>query len=112
MLLNTEADILDPHGLSERPLPANPLHQNGLERLNWEITRRFDVVSILPHRDPVLCLGGAIPAKQDHDWLISRRYLGEESMAVLTHPTVPITVLDEVTSPQQSRLSSPVVRSP
>ncbi|MCL6597098.1 MAG: transposase, partial [Firmicutes bacterium] len=72
MLLEAEADIL-----CHMDLPSVHWRQirstNGLERLNREIARRFDVVGIFPGREAVLRLGGAVLAEQDDEWLTSRR---------------------------------------
>ena len=97
MLLDAEADVL-----AHMDFPTTHWRQirstNGLERLNREIARRFDVVGIFPDRDSVLRLGGAVLAEQDDEWLTSRRYFSEESMAALSQPTVDATALEEVTA--------------
>ena len=95
MLLDAEADVL-----AHKDFPKVHWRQirstNGLERLNREIARRFDVVGIFPDRASVLRLGGAVLAEQDDEWLTSRRYFSEESMAAVTRPTVDTTALEEV----------------
>ena len=54
---------------------------NVIERLNKEIRRRFDVVSVFPDRDSVIRLGGAILMEQNDEWACSeRRYLPVESI--------------------------------
>ena len=56
---------------------------NPLERLNKEIGRRSDVVGIFPNDASALRLIGAMVIEQNDEWLVCRRYLAEESLALV-----------------------------
>jgi len=56
---------------------------NPLERVNCEIEPRADVVGIFPNDHSAIGLAGALLIEQNDEWLVSRRYLSEESLPLV-----------------------------
>jgi putative transposase len=91
LLLQAKADLTAfatfPHAHWRKIWSTNPL-----ERLNREVKRRTDVVGIFPNTDALLRLAACVLIEAHDEWQDSdRRYLSEESMALLNPP--PTTAL-------------------
>jgi len=90
LLLEAETDLLAfyafPAAHRSKLRSTNPL-----ERVNREIGRRTDVVGVFPNDAALLRLAGSLLIEQNDEWLVSRRYLSEASMAELTTDPTPTT---------------------
>lgn len=86
MLLDAKTDLTAfadfPHAHWTKIWSTNPL-----ERLNREVKRRTDVVGIFPNPAALLRLSSCVLIEAHDEWQESdRRYLSEESMALLNPP--------------------------
>ena len=90
LLLEAEEDLLAfyafPAAHRSKLRSTNPL-----ERVNREIGRRTDVVGVFPNDQALIRLAGSLLIEQNDEWLVSRRYLSEASMAELTIDPTPTT---------------------
>ena len=83
LLLEAEPDLLAFYGFPAAH-HSKLRSTNPLERVNREIGRRTDVVGVFPNDAALLRLAGSLLIEQNDEWLVSRRYLSEASMAELT----------------------------
>jgi transposase-like protein len=74
----------DPWAQAASP-PFTPV-TNPLERVNREVGRRTDVVGIFPNDAALLRLAGMPLIEQNDEWLVARRYLSQESLALVLDP--------------------------
>ena len=82
LLEDAEADLLAFYAFPTEHWPKLR-STNPLERVNREIGRRSDVVGIFPNDASAIRLAGALLIEQNDEWLVCRRYLSAESMALL-----------------------------
>jgi len=83
LLLEAETDLLAFYGFPAAHR-SKLRSTNPLERVNREIGRRTDVVGVFPNDRSLIRLAGSLLIEQNDEWLVSRRYLSEASMAELT----------------------------
>ena len=86
LLRDAKADLTSfadfPHAHWRKIWSTNPI-----ERLNREVKRRTNVVGIFPNTDAPLRLSACVLIEAHDEWQDSdRRYLSEESMALLNPP--------------------------
>ena len=80
LLLDAELDLLGFYAFP-REHWSKLRSTNPLERVNREIGRRTDVVGIFPNDAALIRLAGSLLVEQNDEWLISRRYLSQESLS-------------------------------
>jgi putative transposase len=85
LLLDAEPDLLAFYALP-REHWSKLRSTNPLERVNREIGRRTDVVGIFPNDAALIRLAGAMLIEQSDEWLVSRRYLSQESLSAVLDP--------------------------
>src|SRR6266480_4304568 len=82
LLEEAEEDLLAFYGFPDAHWPKLR-STNPLERVNREIGRRTDVVGIFPNDKSLIRLAASVLIEQNDEWLVCRRYLSAESMALL-----------------------------
>ena len=101
LLLDAKTDLT---AFSDFPRPhwQKIWSTNPLERLNREVKRRTDVVGIFPNPAALLRLSACVLIEAHDEWQDSdRRYLSEESMALL-NPPAPTVLEAKKTTPART----------
>lgn len=94
LLLEAEDDLLAFYGFPAAHW-SKLRSTNPLERVNREIGRRADVVGIFPNDASAIWLAGAVLIEQNDEWLVGRRYLSEESLALVLEDADPVQAEQE-----------------
>ena len=81
-MTDAEQDVLA-HMSFPRKHHSKIYSTNPIERLNGEIKRRTDVVSIFPNEAAIVRLVGTSCSKQNDEWALCRRYMSLETLAEL-----------------------------
>jgi putative transposase len=63
------------------------------------------VVGVFPNDQALLRLAGSLLIEQNDEWLVSRRYLSEASMAELTTTTTTTTTTTEPTTGKELQVA-------
>jgi transposase-like protein len=85
ILIRAEEDILTYKAFPQEHW-TRIYSNNVLERLNKEVKRRTNVVSVFPDGASVIRLVGSVLQEQADEWQIARRYFSLESMRKLYFP--------------------------
>jgi len=96
--------VTDPTGDTDFPRAHSQKiwSTNSLDRLNREVKRRTDVVGIFPDPAALLRLSACVLIEAHDEWQDSdRRYLSEESMALL-NPPAPTVLEPKASSPTKT----------